>query len=383
MNHSDIQARMADYLDGELSLDSRALFDAHLDQCDSCSRELTDMRDTIRLLRTLPSPEPPADLVTDVMRRIADGEGQQDGFGRVMDWLSRYLVPRIAIPVTAVAAALTLTVITGELSLGTLDFRESTSARQQPTRAAISLTITQDQVPTPAAPSIAPVAPDDRVPRVLVADRIRIADRLPQLRYDVETGAGPFLFRVGADQRGPIRLRPKEGDFASRIFRVSNTPAEGPYLRVLMGPSLTVGPGSFGLAGTSPRQGSGPGGRMIPVSVSGRTTVAGGSTGDISGNDDNSLEVRRRRELDKRLSFLQEDPPGFAQGMANVSLAEQEIWLRQLAARAEEIGEVERVMSALEGSGDQEALRLARDFELAVKHNHESWAAAKAPAISD
>ena len=38
MNHSDIQARMADYLDGELNLDKRALFDGHLDHCEDKRR---------------------------------------------------------------------------------------------------------------------------------------------------------------------------------------------------------------------------------------------------------------------------------------------------------------------------------------------------------
>jgi hypothetical protein len=386
MNHSDIQARMADYLDGELSLDFRALFDAHLDQCDACSGELSDMRDTIRLLRTLPNPEPPADLVSDVMRRIVEGEGQSGWFGSALDWLSHYLVPRIAIPVTAVAAALTLTVITGDLNLDTLNFSRPTPSRQRPATATIALTLTQDltqdQSPTPAPPSVARVAPGDRVPRVLAKDRVLIAE-IPQLRYEAETGAGFFLFRVGADQRGPIRLLPKDGDFASRIFHVTSTPAQGPYLRVLMAPSLTVGPGSFGFVGTNPRQGSGLEGRLTQVSVSRPTPVPSDAVGGMGGTEELSLETRRQRELDKRLSFLYEDPPGFAQGMANDSLAEQEIWLRQLAARAEEIGEVERVLSALEGSGDDEALRLAREFELAVKHNHASWAAAKTRSASD
>ena len=59
MNHSDIQGRMADYLEGELSLGNRALFDAHLDGCGDCSRDLSAMRETIGLLRSLPAPEPP------------------------------------------------------------------------------------------------------------------------------------------------------------------------------------------------------------------------------------------------------------------------------------------------------------------------------------
>ena len=74
MNHSDIQSRMASYLDGELALGQRALFDAHLDGCEACSTELSDMRATINLLRRLPSPEPPADLVDQIMRRVAEGE---------------------------------------------------------------------------------------------------------------------------------------------------------------------------------------------------------------------------------------------------------------------------------------------------------------------
>ena len=48
MNHSDIQNRMADYLEGDLSLSKRALFDAHLDACTECARELSEMRGTSR-----------------------------------------------------------------------------------------------------------------------------------------------------------------------------------------------------------------------------------------------------------------------------------------------------------------------------------------------
>jgi hypothetical protein len=116
---------------------------------------------------------------------------------------------------------------------------------------------------------------------------------------------------------------------------------------------------------------------MTPVAVSRFTT------GSNDGTEDLSPEARRLRELDGRLRFLNEDPPGFVDWMANHSLAEQELWLGQLAARAEEIGEVGRVMSALEGSGDEVALQLARDFESAVKRNRASWAAAKAPSNSD
>jgi len=118
VTHSDIQSRMADYLEGDLALGKRALFDAHLDGCEECSRELAAMRETIDLLRGLASPEPPADLAPNVMRRIAEGEGQPRWLDRVAAWfgeLNSFLAgPRIAVPVAALAACLAVFVATGE-----------------------------------------------------------------------------------------------------------------------------------------------------------------------------------------------------------------------------------------------------------------------------
>lgn len=382
MNHFDIQSRMADYLDGDLSLESRALFDAHLDQCDDCSRELTDMRDTIRLLRTLPNPEPPVDLVSDVMRRIAAGEGNPDWFGRILDQLSHWVVPRIAIPVTAVAAALTLTVMTGDLRLGP---QKTPGVPSQSPATTIAGGHGDASDPGRVAPSVLPsaeqLAKSRRQPRVFASNRIPGANprRNLQPRYEPETGAGQFLFRVANDQRGPTRRQPREGDVASRIFYISGKPPVGPYRGASMAPTLVLGRGNFGLGPTASLQGSGAGLErgVTPVAVSRFTT------GPNDGTEDLSPEARRLRELDGRLRFLNEDPPGFAAWMANHSLAEQELWLGQLAARAEEIGEVGRVMSALEGSGDEVALQLARDFESAVTRNRASWAAAKVPSSSD
>ena len=56
MNHVETHSHMADYLEGDLDLTKRALLDAHLDACDSCSREFAEMRGTIGLLRGLPDP---------------------------------------------------------------------------------------------------------------------------------------------------------------------------------------------------------------------------------------------------------------------------------------------------------------------------------------
>ena len=118
MNHSDIQNSMADYLEGDLSLDRRALFDAHLDACEPCSTELSEMRETIGLLRHLATPEAPSDLADNVMRRIAAGEGQPGWFDRVARGLSQIsswlAAPRFAVPATATAAALAVLVVTND-----------------------------------------------------------------------------------------------------------------------------------------------------------------------------------------------------------------------------------------------------------------------------
>jgi anti-sigma factor RsiW len=118
VTHADIQRCMADYLEGDLSLGKRALFDAHLDACVDCSGELSEMRGTIALLRRLPTSEPPANLADNVMRRLAEGEGQPGWLDRMERWFadlsSAVASPRFALPLTAVAAGLAVVLVTGD-----------------------------------------------------------------------------------------------------------------------------------------------------------------------------------------------------------------------------------------------------------------------------
>lgn len=367
---------MASYLDGELALDARALFDAHLDRCDTCSRELAEMRDTIRLLRTLPNPEPPADLVNSVMRRIAAGEGQPDWLSRAMDQLSQVFVPRIAIPVTAAVAALTLTVMSGDLSLRSLDPR-AWSAR--PELAGITVDVPADASSAEAVPRPVRVARVERPARVRAPVTVHLATPTPPLRQRSATGAGSFLFRVANDQLGPIRRQPREGDVASRILFMSGPPRVGPYLGTSTAPSIALGshPYIVGAGSMQPNSGESLGRGLTPVAASRLNRVSDGGPGGVSPG------ARRRLELNARLDFLKNDPPGFVHRQAQLSLAERELWLQQLAVWAVEIGEVERVINALEGSGDEVALGLARAFKLAVERNGENWAAAELPPSSE
>lgn len=387
MNHSDIQSRMARYLDGDLSLDARALFDAHLDRCEACSRELSEMRDTIRVLRSLPAEEPPLNFVSDVMARIAEGEGQPSFWGRLIDQASRVLVPRIAIPISAVAAALTLTVMSGDLSLGTLNLDPATS---EPGIAGVSLT-PRSQAPPSQATQGALAAPT-RVATVTAetrarqAESIRVSNTLRNARMAeprATGGAASFLYRVANDRTsvegmGPIRRMPSEHDVASRLlFMGGGTSSRpGPYFGASAAPSIDLGSTTLLVNGPSLAGAQATGG-LAPVAVTRLVPNA------VQRDEDLSAEQLRNRELDARLRFLEVDPPGFAQRQAQLTLAEQELWMREIAARAEELGDVERVLSALEGSGDPESSGLALAFESAVKSQRESWAASGASQASE
>ena len=121
MNHSDIRKSMADYLEGDLPLHRRALFDAHLDECAVCAREIAEMRHTIAALRGLPQPAPPPDFVDDVMRRIRQGDADPGLWQRARDIAAALFEPRVLAPISAV-------MLVAGLLLGTGQIREALEA---------------------------------------------------------------------------------------------------------------------------------------------------------------------------------------------------------------------------------------------------------------
>jgi hypothetical protein len=100
-----VRDRLGDHLEGDLSLDERSRVDAHLARCAECADELRELRATIRLLRGLPDPEPPARLTAEVMRRIEAGEGSEP---RVVRVFRRAGEPRFAAALAAGIAGLVL-----------------------------------------------------------------------------------------------------------------------------------------------------------------------------------------------------------------------------------------------------------------------------------
>ena len=60
--HSEIRARLSEYLERDLATEERARIGAHLESCTDCDRELNELRETVSLLRRLPEPTLPAGI---------------------------------------------------------------------------------------------------------------------------------------------------------------------------------------------------------------------------------------------------------------------------------------------------------------------------------
>jgi hypothetical protein len=76
VNCARVRSHLGDHLEGDLDLQSRTRVDEHLGRCANCAREISELRSTVGLLRSLPAPQPPAELASEVMRRIGAGEGR-------------------------------------------------------------------------------------------------------------------------------------------------------------------------------------------------------------------------------------------------------------------------------------------------------------------
>ncbi len=56
MNHSKVCARLSSFIERELSDAEHRKVAAHLEDCSSCSEELAELQDAVKLLRGLPEP---------------------------------------------------------------------------------------------------------------------------------------------------------------------------------------------------------------------------------------------------------------------------------------------------------------------------------------
>jgi anti-sigma factor RsiW len=101
MTCAQFEILYADYLDGTLTVAERAKVDQHLESCASCRVLAQEIASAATLLRSVPEPEVPADLITKIayqapQGRVRDQFDRQSFFERTVGrWLQPILQPRL------------------------------------------------------------------------------------------------------------------------------------------------------------------------------------------------------------------------------------------------------------------------------------------------
>lgn len=351
LRHREVKKSLADYLEGELPLSDRALVDAHLDACDDCAREVSEMQQTIRLLRTMPEPDPPPMIAANVMRRIRAGETRPSLFARVARVLGAVLEPSFVLPASAVTvAALAVVVVQGQ------DGRDAfglggPAGQNEPDRA--GSTASMAAIRQPASPDARfPASRSLGSPGPAGSEGIGSARTAssPERRF-VARAAPPSSRTLNVADADPIRARrrvevehstasprSRYGDF-SVVPRAAGSPAP------MVVADRSAANGTARQAAQSRRlDGSrAPFTRLAPFAAAGKS----------SGGED---------PRDAWLARAFADPVGFSRYISEQSLAEQEHWIDRLSDRADSRGLLDELVEALRGSGDETARWLADDF---------------------
>lgn len=390
MNHADVKSHLADYLEGDLPLDARALVDAHLDGCEACANEVDQMQQTIRLLRMLPEPETPPQIAANVMRRIRAGETRPGLLSRVGRALGSVLEPSFVLPAATLAAvALVVMVVRDPSSLsrslsaspvasvGSDGWEASGSSSRPGLGIGPGSPLTaRDPLAAGLEPELgrvfgAPTAQDFRSvgssvggtgPRTLWDDSgtaVRGAPRQARIRIEL----GPLGSQGAIFFQDPM-LAPR-----GSVSREETIAAPG---------SLRASPRAWVMADSSRRSGSSLGSGSSRGDGEGFASRGDGEGFALSRVQsgalpsvgipelDASVAEERGATKDKRDEWIAlglADPAGFARYLASQNLAEQELWISRLSARAEARGLLEALVQGLRESGDSVATVVAEDFE--------------------
>jgi len=366
VNHAVVTEHLADYLEGDLALDLRALVDAHLDGCEACKREVREMQQTIRLLRALPEPEVPPMIAANVMRRIRAGETRPSFLERIQRSFGGVLEPSFVLPASALAvAALVLFVIRDPVSVRPA-FAPSAveEAPTAPSRSSSEGDGAASRMLAAAEPMEAIVFDDSstgaRAPQQPRATGRSEATRPREERFaavaEPRAPAIPFAPSAsGAMTSAPwtsprlARGRVEEGRGAGRGYFGDPALAQG-FASTVSGPA-TAGP-SRGISGD----------RTVGLPLAAAPRVGVGSTAIESSGGQMGGQMAGEDPRDVWLARALDQPAEFAQYIARHNLAEQELWVTRLADRARARGLLTELISALRRAGDEKASWLADDF---------------------
>ena len=303
---------MADYLEGDLDLDKRALFDAHLDECAGCSEEVAGMRGTISLLHSLPEPPVPQEMSRQVMRRVRSGEAYPGWLEGLKAVFAPLLEPRILAPVSA-------GVLVFGLFLGAVDFRGQGAGAVEERRAnAVQLAGSESVlVPAAGSPGFLLLQPNALAPQIALVQ--------PDSRQQMMALSS---LMANASPLGRVRLRPSLRPPLAISSAYGRGQLASPY------ETVAVNPGDARLQ------------NRVPVQ-----------------SDSSAIERSRQPSAEEWLVRIRQDPSGFAGRLASASLAEQELWVDNLARVASQNNQLGEVVASLRSSPSRGARLLADDFE--------------------
>jgi hypothetical protein len=338
VNHSDVRNHLADYLEGDLELGKRALIDAHLDECGDCSGDLAEMQSTIALLRSLPEPEVPQDFVPNVMRRIRNGEGQRgwlDGVRSALEWM---MSPPFLYPASVAMIFAGVLMATG---------------RVQVTLSPQSISLPNGQVvqlvPAPSGTAVSQLAKRKSIGQ---SNQQLALGPLTQSRREERRllAAAPSANREAGSPHAPAPLVLQGQRAGSQFMLSSRLRTRNPNAGAPQSPQPPWADLDRAQSATLGRSGFAQVHSVEPPRV------------DASSS---GIAAERLPTPDEWLELVRLNPTSFARKLARLTLAEQELWVENLARRASERGELDEVITALRDSGSERARLLAGDFSAA------------------
>ena len=104
--------RLSDYLDGTLSAEEAAAFEAHAATCAKCAKLVADVRGLVTQMQKLEPLAAPPMLVTRIVNATIGPQKQSAGWKNVLAWRPAVLQPRFALGLVTVAATILILMYT-------------------------------------------------------------------------------------------------------------------------------------------------------------------------------------------------------------------------------------------------------------------------------